>query len=128
MKNAFRKLAMMGIFAAALGAASVCYGQEMTGAYGDADASSKEVKSAAAFALKKLGSEENATFTLVKIAKARQQVVAGLNYEVCMETTVKRGSGKAVKRYVKAVIYQNLKNVKSLSSWWISNVELTCGD
>lgn len=124
----FRKLVMMGVFAVALGAASVCYGQEMTGAYGDADVSSKEVKSAAAFALKKLGAQESATFALVKIEKARMQVVAGLNYEVCMEATVKRGGGKAVKRYVKAVVYQNLKNVKSLSSWWISNVELTCGD
>ncbi|MBK7707923.1 MAG: hypothetical protein IPJ30_19790 [Acidobacteria bacterium] len=33
--------------------------------------------------------------TLVKIEAARLQVVAGLNYELCMEVTVKRGAKKA---------------------------------
>ena len=99
-----------------LGSASASYSQ-ITGGYGDADVKDAEVVKAAKFAIKKGSKKEKATVTLVSIKKARMQVVAGLNYELCLEVNVKKAGKKSVKQYVKTVVYRNLKNVYSLTSW-----------
>ena len=99
-----------------LGSASASYSQ-ITGGYGDADVKDAEVIKAAKFAIKKGSKNEKATVTLVSIKKARVQVVAGLNYELCLEVDVKKAGKKSVKQYVKTVVYRNLKNVYSLTSW-----------
>ena len=112
----------------AFGAVSTAFGQQIPGGYGDADVNDKDVKAAAAFAVKQLGNDEAASITLVKIEAARLQVVAGLNYELCMEVTVKRGAMKAAKRFVKAVVYQNLKNKRELTRWSLSTDPQNCGD
>ena len=57
-----------------------------------------EVIKEAKFAIKKVGKKEKATVTLVSIKKARMQVVAGLNYELCLEVDVKKAGKKSVKR------------------------------
>ena len=111
----------------AVGTVSDAFGQ-IAGGYGDADPKDKDVIKAAEFATKKLGTDEMSKISVVRIEKARLQVVAGLNYELCMEVTVKRGSKKASKRYLKAVVYKDLKNRYSLSNWTISTDELKCGD
>jgi hypothetical protein len=81
---------------------------------------------AAEFAAKKLGTEESSKISVVRVEEARVQVVAGLNYELCMAVTVKRGSKKSAKRYLKAIVYKDLKNRYSLSNWTISTDELKC--
>lgn len=113
-----------------LSSASSSFAQtdQITGGYGDANVKAKDVVAAAKFAVKKGAAKEKATITLVEIKQARQQVVAGLNYEVCLEVNYKKSGKKALKRYVKAVVYKNLKNVYSLTSWKISNKSLECKD
>jgi hypothetical protein len=126
MKNLIKKTIAMAALVIAAGAYSACFGQ-ITGGYGDADTGSKEVRSAAAFAVKQLGTEEAAKVTLVKTEKARVQVVAGLNYELCMEVKVVRRS-KSATRYVKAIVYRDLKNKYKLTNWSLSTDPPTCGD
>ena len=128
MKLTIRKLVSIGVLMIAFGAVSTAFGQQITGGYGDADVNDKDVKAAAAFAVKQLGNDEAASITLVKIEAARLQVVAGLNYELCMEVTVKRGAKKAAQRFVKAVVYQNLKNKRELTRWSLSTDPQNCGD
>jgi hypothetical protein len=86
---------------------------QMVGGYGDLSAKSKEARRAADVAVKARSAKTGKTITLVRITKAEQQVVAGLNYRICM--TVREGGHKAYT--VTAVVYQNLKNKRTLSNW-----------
>ena len=86
---------------------------QITGGYGEASITDKGVKSAAAFAVKTRSARTNKKLTLVKIEKAEMQVVAGLNYRVCMR--VKDSKGR--RSTVTAVVYKDLQNRRSLSRW-----------
>ena len=90
------------------------------------DVKDAEVIKAAKFAIKKESRKEKAKITLVSITKASRQVVSGLNYELCLEIDVKKSGQKPVKRYVKTVIYLNLKNKYSLTSWVSSTDQIAC--
>jgi cystatin-C len=105
----FVALFVFGIFAAESGVSA----QDIAGGYGDASVTDKDVRSAANFAIKSRSRSTGKTLTLVKIVKAEVQVVAGLNYRVCM--TVREGR-KAAKT-ITAVVYKDLQNRRSLSRW-----------
>ncbi|HRH42556.1 MAG TPA: cystatin domain-containing protein [Pyrinomonadaceae bacterium] len=117
------KLSIFALFIALfiiLGGPTASFGQteQIVGGYGDADVKDKEVISAATFAVKKGAKKGKATITLLSINKAQMQVVAGLNYELCLEVNVKK-SKKSSKQFVKTVVYRDLKNRYSLTSWMI---------
>ena len=130
MKIKFGVFIAVVFFCVLLGSASTSFAQTdvVTGAYGEADVKAKDVVSAAKFAVKKGAAKEKATITLVTIKQARMQVVAGLNYEVCLDVNYKKAGKKAVHKYVKAVVYKNLKNVQSLTNWTLSSEPLECKD
>ncbi len=86
---------------------------QITGGYGDASVTDKDVKSAAAFAVRTRAARTNKKLTLVKIQKAEIQVVAGLNYRLCMRVRDARGRRSTVT----AVVYKSLQNRRSLSRW-----------
>ncbi len=95
---------------------SLAAAQQMPGSFGNADIKNPQVIAAAKYALetkntamKRSGSR---AYTLLEIEKAQIQVVAGLNYRVCIK--VKLGS---VQRVAEAMVYQNLQQQYSLSSW-----------
>jgi hypothetical protein len=114
--NIFLRPAVLIIFLSA----GVCFGQRdaVAGGYVDADATNADVVAAANFALKKRGKAQKAVVSLVSISRARMQVVAGTNYEVCVEIDVKRKADKkADRQFARAVVYRNLKNKFSLTSW-----------
>jgi Aspartic acid proteinase inhibitor len=89
---------------------------QIAGGYGSADVKDPQVIAAAKFAvgaqntkLKRTGAR---AYTLLEISKAEMQVVAGLNFHVCIKT--KLGTGI---RSSEAVVYQDLQQKLSLSSW-----------
>ncbi len=86
---------------------------QMAGAYGDTSASSKEVKRAAKFAVDQRTLKTGSKVKLIKIVKAEQQVVAGMNYRIVLRAADKYGRRSTAT----AVVYQNLKNKLSLTSW-----------
>lgn len=115
MKN---KLIIFSVFTVfLLGAANAssvaAQTDQIVGGYGDLSVKSKDVRHAADFAVKARSTKTGKTITLVRITKAEQQVVAGLNYRICM--SVREGRHKTYT--VTAVVYQNLKNKLSLSKW-----------
>lgn len=112
-----------------LGCATTSFAQDgqITGGYGDADVKDKDVVAAAKFAVKKGGQKQRATITLVSLNKAQLQVVAGLNYKICLQVSVKKSRKKAMLQFVETVVYKNLKNVYSLTSWVIKK-ESECGN
>lgn len=84
----------------------------VVGGYQKADKAGTEVKAAVDFAVK----EQGEGVSLVKIAKAEQQVVAGMNYRVKLKVAEKNGD-KTSKYTVNAVIYRDLQGNYSVTSW-----------
>jgi Aspartic acid proteinase inhibitor len=116
------KLSICVLFAALLmvfGSASVCFGQEddEAGGYVGASVSDSNVVAAARFAVKEQANKQGAAINLLSIKNAQIQVVAGINYDLCMQVNYKSGDEDAVEQFVKVVVYRNLKNEYSLSSW-----------
>jgi hypothetical protein len=84
----------------------------IVGGYADASNSDPEVVAAARFAINTEKTKLHARIALLSIKHAEVQVVAGLNYRLCMRVKIK---GKT--RNVKVVVYKNLKQKYSLTSW-----------
>lgn len=101
---------------------TVCYGQEkeepIVGGYAKTNVTDKEVIAAAKFAIKKRSQTKKAIINLLSIKNAELQVVAGINYKICMQVNFKKkNSKKTVEQFVQVVVYRNLKNTNSLTSW-----------
>ena len=84
----------------------------IAGGYADTSNSDPEVVAAARFAIKTERQKLHARITLLSIKHAEVQVVAGLNYRLCLRVKIK---GKT--RNVNVVVYKNLKQKYSLTSW-----------
>lgn len=100
-----------GLFVCALLCCACFASAALPGGYSDASPVDKDIKSAAEFAV---SAQKGAT--LERIVSAETQVVAGLNYRLKLE--VKTAGGL---RMAKAVVYRDLKNKMSLTSWeWLA--------
>ena len=123
MKNKLVFTVVFAVLFVFAGGIQNSYAQDgpIAGGYGDADVKDKEVIAAAKFAVRKRGQNQKATITLLAVNKAQVQVVAGLNYKVCLQVKVKRAGKKAVTQNIEAVVYKNLKRVYSLTSWIVIN-------
>lgn len=83
----------------------------LPGGYSDASPVEKDIKSVAKFAV---SAQRGAI--LERIVSAETQVVAGLNYRLKIEVKTPGGL-----RMAKAVVYRDLKNKMSLTSWeWVA--------
>ncbi len=109
----------MSAFSAKSISAQQTYDPQITGGYGDVEVTSKEVKSAAKFAVKQNNKNSKKTAKIVSILTAQRQVVAGLNYMMCIKV---RENGKI--RTVTTVVYLNLKQIYSLSSWAVGSCKM----
>jgi hypothetical protein len=86
--------------------------EPFAGGYIKMSADSPEAQSSAKFAVAARGRRMGKRIVLWKVVKAEQQVVAGMNYRLCMRVFE---NGRA--RTVTAVVYKNLRNKRSLTSW-----------
>ncbi len=86
---------------------------QIVGGYGDISVNSKDARRAAETAISSRSNRTGKKITLIRIKKAEQQVVAGLNNRVCM--SVREGRHKPYT--VTAVVYQDLKKKRVLSKW-----------
>ncbi len=86
---------------------------QISGGYAKVSVKSKDARDAAAFAIKAQSEVEDKKFILVKILKAEVQIVAGLNHRVCILVRERKGRSKSVT----AVVYKDLENVRSLTTW-----------
>lgn len=87
--------------------------EPIAGGYGTSSVTDKEVRKAATFAVSARAKRTGKSVTLVSIRKAEIQVVAGLNYRICMRV---REGHRAV-RTATAVVYRDLRKRMSLSRW-----------
>lgn len=87
---------------------------QMVGGYADASTSNKDIKHAAAVAIREHAKSEHHSVTLVKINKAEQQVVSGMNYRLCMD--VRHGKHGKV-HTITAVVYEPIRKPMRLTNW-----------
>lgn len=88
-----------------------------TGGYSDVAVTNPEVIAAANFAVDEQAKKESAvgesgSFKLNKIISAKQQVVAGMNYDLQLKVKV-RGD----KKIAQAIVYKSLSGTYQLTSW-----------
>ncbi len=96
--------------------------EPVVGGYAEVSVKDKTVVKAAKFAVKERAKTQNTKVNLVEIKNAKMQVVAGRNYELCLLTNyLNKRSNKLVDQFVRVVVYRNLKNKLSLTSWTQEN-------
>lgn len=86
--------------------------EPVAGGYGETAKDDPEARAAARFAISSQSRKLHARISLVSIKRAEVQVVAGLNYRICMRVRIKRKA-----KDVTVVVYKDLKKQYSLTSW-----------
>ncbi len=109
-------LLILGIILA--GAASA----QRLGGYREIDKADEGAAAAAEFAVKTQSEKKEMTYKLVSIEHAESQTVAGINYRLCLK--VGKDDDADTTELVRVVVYRNLQNQYSLTSW----TEEKCSD
>jgi subtilisin family serine protease len=87
----------------------------VSGAWGAIDAFSPDVQEAARFAVQTFAVQNKQRVLFKDVTQARQQVVAGLNFELHLSVTL-----DGIPRTVQAKVTRQLNGVYSLNSWdWL---------
>ncbi len=94
----------------------------IAGGYIERPTNDRGVTAAAAFAVRERGRQTRRRVTLLSIRRAETQVVAGLNYRLLLSV---REGGEV--RDVTAVVYENLRRRRSLTSWEAAPADSAAG-
>ncbi|HEY0349977.1 MAG TPA: cystatin domain-containing protein [Pyrinomonadaceae bacterium] len=98
---------------------------QRTGGYREIDKADEGAAAAAEFAVKAESEKKEMTYKLVSIEHAEAQTVAGINYRLCLKVGYHKADDDAeTTESVRVVVYRNLQNQYSLTSW----TEENCGD
>ena len=115
---------ILAVFGVILGGAANTFAQipePIVGGYGKVDTTDKEVVAATNFAVKKQGKTQQAMIKLVAVNNAARQVVAGINYQICLSVeTTDRKTKVAVPQTIQAIVFKNLKGKYKLTSWAVA--------
>jgi ABC-type Na+ efflux pump permease subunit len=112
VKKSLQVLIALVALIVVLSGVHVVAAQIRTGGYKEVANDNQEVVAAADFAVNEQGQKQEVSITLVSIEHAEQQVVAGINYRLCLKVEI---DGET--QEVKAVVYRNLQKEYSLTSW-----------
>jgi len=124
MKSGLRTSMVLFASALLLAFATTSFAQKV-GGYKEISKSDSGARAAAVFAVGAQAAKTGGTAELVSVLKAESQVVAGMNYRMCLKVTTSGGAGEAdVTETVKVVVYRDLKGNYKLSSWAAED----CGD
>lgn len=111
-------IAVFGVIFASASNTFAQVSEPMVGGYSKAETSDKAVVAAANFAVKAQAKKQKAKIKLISVNTAAKQVVAGMNYQMCLSVeTVERKKKIAAPQFVQVVVYQNLSSKYSLTSW-----------
>src|SRR5437667_7484657 len=120
-----RSLTLIAILCFALLAFTwVIASAQRTGGYREIDKTDEGATAAAEFAVKAESEKKEMTYKLVSLEHAESQVVAGINYRLCLKVGYhKQDDDVDTTEFVRVVVYRNLQNQYSLTSW----TEENCG-
>jgi hypothetical protein len=82
------------------------------GGYTTIDPADPDARAAAEFAVSTQASRTGTAITLQRVVRAARQVVAGLNYRLCLEVTI-----AGTPQEVQAIVFRNLQQRFSLTEW-----------
>jgi len=82
------------------------------GAYTLIDPAAAEVRAAAEYALSERAAQTGTALALRRVSRAERQVVAGLNFRLCLEVTISEKPEE-----VQVIVYRNLQQRFSLAQW-----------
>jgi hypothetical protein len=98
---------------------------QRTGGYREIDKSDEGAMAAAEFAVKEFSAKKEITYKLIEIEKAESQVVAGINYRLCLKIGYHKADDDVdATETIRVVVYRNLQNQYSLTS----SAEEDCSD
>lgn len=120
MKKTLLKMFMLTAIFAVFGCLSAfAQSDDEAGGYVKTPVNDARVKAAANYAITVKAKEMKETLRFQSIKRAETQVVAGMNYQVCMVIYVpsKQAQTDGVTLYIDATIYQNLQGQYKLSAW-----------
>lgn len=107
---------VLGLFCLCLcGSAELNAQPPVVGGYKKASVSDADVASAAAFAVEAAQPKKGAKYSLLAVENAEKQVVAGMNYKLCLNVK----EGDKTENFT-AVVFRDLKQKFSLTSWEMS--------
>ena len=88
------------------------------GGYKEIDKDDAEAQAAAEFAVAEQAKKQDTTIKLVSVEHAESQVVAGINYKLCLKVEVEdKENNVDATEEVQVVVYRNLQKAYSLTSW-----------
>ena len=117
MKASSRVVIIMLAFSVVFGSVAVGLAQR-TGGYKEVAKDDAEVAAAAEFAVTEQGKKQEMTYKLVSVEHAEQQVVAGINYRLCLKVGYRKQDDDVdTTEFYRVVVYRNLQKVYSLTSW-----------
>jgi len=119
-----RMYALLVLFLLAIGLSGVAASAQRTGGYREIDKSDEAAATAAEVAVKAESEKKEITYKLISIEHAETQTVAGINYRLCLKVGYHKADDEAeTTEFVRVVVYRNLQNQYSLTSW----AEENCG-
>ena len=120
-----RSLSLFAILAVATVTFAFAVFAQRTGGYREIDKTDEGAVAAAEFAVKNQSEKKEITYKLVEIEHAESQVVAGINYRLCLKIGYHKADDDVdTTEFVRVVVYRSLQNQYSLTSW----AEENCGD
>src|SRR5437764_4630387 len=121
-----RSLTLIAMLSVALFVFTWCIvSAQRTGGYREIDKADEGAATAAEFAVKAESEKKEITYKLVSIEHAETQTVAGINYRLCLKVGYHKADDEAeTTESVRVVVYRNLQNQYSLTSW----TEENCAD
>ena len=88
------------------------------GGYQSVAKDDEDVAAAAEFAVKEQSHKQEMTYKLVSVEKAERQTVAGTNFRLCLKVGYhKQDDDMDTTEFVKVVVFRNLQQEFSLTSW-----------
>lgn len=122
MSRKIYNVVMLLIIGIALGCAAAT--AQRLGGYREIDKTDEGAAAAAEFAVKAQSEKKEMSYKLVSLEHAESQVVAGINYRLCLKVGYhKQDDDVDTTEFVRVVVYRNLQNQYSLTSW----TEENCG-
>jgi hypothetical protein len=121
MKKSLQVVIVLVALGVAFGCAIISLGQgrPIVGGYKEVATDDPEVQEAAEFAVnEQKKKEDDSALSLVSIEHAERQVVAGMNYRLCLKVkAADEDDAGAEPQDVKVVVFKSLKKEYSLKSW-----------
>lgn len=112
-------------FAIVMGLSCAATSAQRLGGYREIDKADEGAAAAAEFAVKAQSEKQEMTYKLMSIEHAESQTVAGINYRLCLKVGYhKQDDDVDTTELIRVVVYRNLQNQYSLTSW----TEEKCSD